>query len=421
MVSPGKAVEESSWRGVHYLLFASFSIGTTIEAYIYSLSYIATSWVEIPRVLLAVLAVWSPLWLLIGGMVAGPLSDHIGRRNTLFITLALYALGAIGLIFSSSYALLLISIGLLLFSSGGEYNTIMAATHELFPKKHRAKALFLELNFTNIGGSIAAVLALLELSSVLYQRIILGITLLLSIAVMFLIRLRVPESVMWLESKGKVAVAEEELKKYYSLEPQQDDLKKPSRVPPVWFRIFVGGAVGWAYTAGFSLIVLTLGPYFFPSLTDWLIFVFGLVAFASGFIGLIADKMPRRHLLLFSSAAVIITAYLFIPTLKLWLANIAIFWMLFVIVSAAINVFFLAEDTLKSEIWPTKRRGFYTALVRVISLGGSIPVLFLASNLPILEYMWIGIAIFSVGFIASLLWFFFGIETSGGRSVRIWD
>jgi len=35
--------------------------------------------------------------------------------------------------------------------------------------------------------------------------------------------------------------------------------------------------------------------------------------------------------------------------------------------------------------------------------------------------MWIGIAIFSVGFIASLLWFFFGIETSGGRSVRIWD
>jgi hypothetical protein len=95
--------------------------------------------------------------------------------------------------------------------------------------------------------------------------------------------------------------------------------------------------------------------------------------------------------------------------------------MLFVIVSAAINVYFLAEDTLKSEIWPTKRRGLYTALVRVISLGGSIPVLFLASNLPILEYMWIGIAIFSVGFIASLLWFFFGIETSGGRSVRIWD
>ncbi|MGC9211692.1 MAG: MFS transporter [Nitrososphaeria archaeon] len=421
MVSPGKAVEESQWKGVHSLLFASFSIGTTIEAYIYSLSYIATSWVTIPRVLLALLAIWSPLWLLIGGMVAGPLSDRIGRRNTLFITLALYALGAVGLIFSYSYILLLISIGLLLFSSGGEYNTILAATHELFPKNHRAKALFLELNFTNIGGSIAAVLALLEISSVLYQRIVLGITLLLSIVVMFIIRLKVPESVMWLESKGKLDQAQEELQKHYKIEPVQDDLKKPLKLPSIWFRIIVGGIIGWAYTAGFSLIVLTLGPYFFPSLTDWLILVFGLVAFASGFIGLVADRMPRKYMLLLSSLAVIISAYLFIPTLNIWLHNIAIFWALFVMVSVFINIYFLAEDTLKSEMWPTKRRGLYTAIVRVISLGGSIPVLFLTANLPILEYMWVGIAIFSAGFIVSVLWFFFGVETSQGRSVRIWD
>lgn len=421
MKSFGKAVEESEWKGVHYLLFTSFSIGTTIEAYIYSLSYIATGWVTIPRVLLALLAVWSPLWLLIGGMAAGPLADYIGRKNTLFITLALYAIGAIGLMFSYSYALLLLSIGLLLFSSGGEYNTILAATHELFPKKHRAKALFLELNFTNIGGSIAAILALLEVSSIFYQRIILGATLLLSIIIMFIIRLKLPESVMWLESKGKLNLAEEELQKRYSLEPKQDDLKKPLKVPPLWFRLFVGGIIGWAYTAGFSLIVLTLGPYFFPSLTDWLILIFGVVAFGAGFIGLIADKVPRRHMLLFSALAVIVASYLFIPTLNLWLHNIYLFWTLFVIVSVFINIYFLAEDTLKSEMWPTKRRGLYTAIVRVISLGGSIPVLFLTVNLPILEYMWVGIAIFSAGFLASLLWFFFGIETSQGKSVRIWD
>ena len=421
MISPGKAAEESRWTGVHYLLFAAFSIGTTIEAYIYSLSYIATGWVTVPRVLLALLAVWSPLWLLIGGIVAGPLSDHIGRKNTLFITLALYAVGAVGLIFSYTYAALLISIALLLFSSGGEYNTILAATHELFPKKHRGTALFLELNFTNIGGSIAAVLSLLEISSVFYQRVVLGITLLLSVLVMFVIRLKVPESVLWLESKGKIDRAQEELLKYYKAAPVQDDLKKPQRVPPLWLRLFVGGAVGWAYTAGFSLIVLTLGPYFFPSLTDWLILVFGLVAFASGFVGLIADRVSRRSMLLFSSIAVIITAFLFIPTLNIWLHNIAVFWALFVAVSVFINIYFLAEDTLKSEIWPSKRRGLYTAIVRVISLGGSVPVLFLTANLPILEYMWVGIAIFFIGFVASLIWFFFGIETSRGMSVRIWD
>ncbi len=416
-----RAVEDSEWRGVHWLLFLSFSIGTTIEAYIYSLSYIATGWVVVPRALLALLAIWSPLWLLIGGMVAGPLSDFIGRRNTLFITLALYALGALGLIFAYNYILLLISIGLLLFASGGEYNTILAATHELFPKKHRASAVFLELNFTNIGGSIAAILAILAIYSIFDQRAVLGITLLLSILAMFIIRLKVPESVMWLESRGKIKEGTRELEKFYRTKAQNDDLSRPSKLPSLWFRTIIGGALGWAYTAGFSLIVLTLGPYFFPSLTDWLILIFGFVAFIAGFIGLIADRISRKAMLIISSIGVVIIAYLFIPTLGLWLVNRLIFWVLFIAVSAFINIFFLAEDTLKSEIWPTRRRGLYTALVRVISLGGSIPVLYLVVNLPIIDYMWVGIGIFSVGVVASAFWYIFGIETSGGRSVRIWD
>ncbi|MGC8662017.1 MAG: MFS transporter [Nitrososphaeria archaeon] len=420
-MSLAKAVEETKWMGVHWLLFLSFSIGTTIEAYIYSLSYIATGWVVVPRVLVALLAIWPPLWLLLGGMVAGPLSDKIGRRNTLFITLGLYALGAIGLVFASNYILLLVSIGLLLFASGGEYNTILAATHELFPKRRRASALFLELNFTNIGGSIAAILALLAISSIFDQRAILGITLLLSIFTMFIIRLRVPESVMWLESRGRGESGTRELEKFYSAKARVDDLSKPSKMPSLWFRTFIGGALGWAYTAGFSLIVLTLGPYFFPSLTDWLIFTFGIVAFVAGFIGLVADRISRKSVLLASAISVLIVAYLFIPTMSLWLVNRLTFWVLFVAVSVFINIFFLAEDTLKSEIWPTRRRGMYTALVRVISLGGSIPVLFLVANLPIIDYMWVGIGIFSVGFIASVLWYIFGLETGRGRSVRIWD
>ncbi|MEM0146080.1 MAG: MFS transporter [Conexivisphaerales archaeon] len=420
-MSLSKAVEETKWKGIHWLLFISFSIGTTIEAYIYSLSYIATGWVVVPRVLLAVLAIWPPLWLLLGGIVAGPLADNIGRRNTLFITLGLYSLGAIGLIFAYNYILLLMSIGLLLFAAGGEYNTILAATHELFPKKQRASALFLELNFTNIGGSIAAILAILAISSIFDQRAFLGITLLLSIITMFIIRLRVPESVMWLESKGENVHGSRELEKFYNTKAKEDDLSKPSKVPSLWFRTFIGGALGWAYTAGFSLIVLTLGPYFFPHLTDWLILIFGAVAFLAGFIGLIADRVSRKAMLIISSISVLVVAYLFIPTLGLWLVNKFIFWVLFIAVSVFINIFFLAEDTLKSEIWPTKRRGMYTALVRVISLGGSIPVLFLVVNLPIIDYMWVGIGIFSIGFIASVFWYIFGIETSKGRSVRIWD
>ena len=420
-MNPAAEVEDLKWGPVHTLLFIAFSIGTAVEAYIYSLSYIATGWVTIPRTLLGLLAIWPPLWLLLGGAVSGPLADEIGRKKTLFITLAIYAVGATGLIFSFTYITILIFIGMLLFAAGGEYNTILTATHELFPRKYRSRALFLELNFTNIGGSIAAILALLAISSIFAQRAVLGVTLLISLLVIYVIRLRLPESVMWLESKGRFSSADTELKKYYGASPEKDTLVKPKKLPSLYFRIAVGGIIGWAYTAGFSLIVLTLGPYFFPSLTDWLIFVFGIVAFLAGFLGLVADKFSRKRFLLVSAVLVVVFAYLFIPTLKIWITNTFIFWFLFIGVSVFINIYFLAEDTLKSEIWATKRRGLYSAIVRVISLGGSIPVIFLAVNLPIVSYMWLGIGIFGTGLVASVAWYIWGIETSKGRSVRIWD
>ncbi|WP_201779489.1 MFS transporter [Acidiplasma cupricumulans] len=134
------------------------------------------------------------------------------KEKTLFITLGIYVIGAIGLIFSFTYITILIFVGLLLFAAGGEYNTILTATHELFPRRHRSRALFLELNFTNIGGSIAAILALLAISSIFDQRVLLGVTLLISILIMYIIRLRLPESVMWLEARGHINQAGDELK-----------------------------------------------------------------------------------------------------------------------------------------------------------------------------------------------------------------
>lgn len=414
-------VEDLNWSKVHSLLFLAFSIGALIEAYVYSLSYIATGWVVMPRSLLAILALCPPLWLLIGGAVSGPLADKVGRKKTLFITLAIYSLGALGLIFSYTYITILIFIGLLLFASGGEYNTILTATHELFPRKYRSRALFLELNFTNIGGSIAAILALLAISSIVAQRELLGITLLVSILIMYIIRLRLPESVMWLESKGEFNSAKSQLEKYYNATPEKNTIVKPTKLPSLKFRIIIGGIIGWAYTAGFTLIVLTLGPYFFPSLTEWLIFIFGVVAFIAGFIGLLADKFNRKRFLLISAILVVIFAYLFIPTLKIWIIHTLVFWFLFIGVSVFINIYFLAEDTLKSEMWPTRRRGLYSASVRVISLGGSIPVIFLVVNLPIVYYMWVGIGIFASGLAAAVAWYIWGIDTGKGKSVRIWD
>jgi hypothetical protein len=98
-----------------------------------------------------------------------------------------------------------------------------------------------------------------------------------------------------------------------------------------------------------------------------------------------------------------------------------LFWALFIVFSVLVNTYFLTEDVLKSEYWVTRRRGSLTALVRVISLGGSIPVIFLSSYLPIGTYLIVDTAIFGVGLAASLAWYLIGVETGRGVSVEAWD
>ena len=425
LIFVSSVIEESSWSLVHTIALVSFSLSTMIEAYIYSISYIATGWVSVPRYLTALLTIWPPLWLLIGGVTMGPLSDLIGRRNTLYLTLLMYIVGAIGLTIGGGYLTLLLFLSLLLMATGGEYNTVMVATHEYFPRRVRSRVVFLVLNFTNLGGALASALAFLNLSSVLMQRLAIGLTLVITVPILYVIRGMLPESVMWLEAVGKGDVAAGEVERFLKVNANGSSASMwpitTVNQPPMWLRVLVGGLIGWAYTAGFSLMALTLGPYFLPSLTNQLILVFSIASFASGIpISLLADSVSRRLLLLASSVGVSLTSLAIAITVNHWSSNLNLFWPLYITFSVLVNAYFLTEDTLKSEYWRVSRRGTFTALVRVISLGGSIPVIFTSAYIPINMYLIMDTAIFSVGTAASILWYIAGIETGRGVSVRVW-
>lgn len=406
---------------MHTWVFTAFCIGTLLEAYIYSLPYIATGWVTVPRYLDALISVWSPLWLLVGGIAAGPIADSIGRRNTFYVTLSTYVLGAAILIAITNLLGIFVSLAILLFAAGGEYNTILVSTHEIFPKKSRSRALFFELNFTNVGGIVATALAIASISSIPDDKLLLGSTIIAVAAVIFLVRLRLPESIMWLEKTRGEERAAEEYRTHYSDQAVAASADNAHlRRPGYGLRLVAGGVLGWSYTAGFSLGVLAIGPYFFPSLTDYLILISGISAFAGGFIGFLSDRLSRRSMLIYSMLGMILMTALFILTEKTWLADMLVFWALFVVLNVFINIFFLTEDTLKSEIWPVKGRGTFTGLVRVISLGGSIPVIFLASALPISQYLYAEMGVFAAGLAAAIAWRIWGVETGKGSSVLVW-
>lgn len=171
---------------------------------------------SVPREFTALLSIWPPLWLLVGGgAVMGPVADIIGRKRSLYLTLIMYVVGALGLVLSHDYSSLLIFLGMLLLATGGEYNIIMAASHEYFPRRYRSRAVFLILNFTNAGGALASLLAVMNISSPSLQRIAIGATILVAAPMLYILRTRLPESIRWLEFKGKVDDAINEATRHY--------------------------------------------------------------------------------------------------------------------------------------------------------------------------------------------------------------
>ncbi|MGC8569558.1 MAG: MFS transporter [Nitrososphaeria archaeon] len=420
-MSLSRIAEESPWTSTHALLLASFSVSSAVEAYVYSLPYIAETWASFSPPLLALFSAWAPLWILLGGAFAGPISDALGRKRAFYLTMTMYVAGGTALILSAGPLEILASLSVLLFAAGGEYQNVLVAAHELAPRRRRSAMLFLALNFTNLGGALAALLSLMSYTDPDHQRIVLGATVVISAALLAIMRNRMPESVAWLERKGRADEAEREIRRYYggisALSAQHERIE----LPGVLFRIAVGGLLGWSYTSVLSLVVLTLGPYFYPSMTDLIIFAAGISMFVSGLIGVVADRMSRKALLLASSILSLLTLTAMALTQDIWAENFILFIILLMLFSALLNVFFLSEDALKSEFWPTRRRGLYTSAVRIISLGGSIPVLVIAAGLSETEYFALAMLAMLVGVVCSVLWFRYGPETGRGASISSWD
>ncbi|WP_162008581.1 MFS transporter [Vulcanisaeta thermophila] len=413
--------EEMPWTKVHTLAFTALSLGTAVEAYVYSLAYLTVNWFPMPRWLLVVFSVWPLIWLSIGALVSGPMADALGRKRSLYITWSLYVIGTSLLILSLNAATLLASLSLLLMAVGGEYNTVLVVAHEIFPRRVRSRSFYLIMNFANLGGVIASLVTVVATSPTT-QRLALGLTLAVALIVIFIIRLRIPESIPWMEGKGLDAT--NELTRYFGdyvnrAGTWRGSNPKPSTARlPVWFRVIVGVVLSYSYVIGLSSIALTLGPYYFPSMTSWLIMAFSAASFASGFLGLWADSLSRRWLLLTSSALTTALMSTLILTSHYWRGHPWLFWTLYLLTSASMNVYWLSEDALKSEVWPTLRRGFFTALVRSLAFFLAIPTLALLAYLPLSTYLALSTALFGTSLLASAAWFVRGIETGKGVSVN---
>ncbi|MGH9063641.1 MAG: MFS transporter [Acidimicrobiales bacterium] len=435
------AARDERWTGTDTWLFVSFALGYTLEAYIFTLAPVATGWVKEPASLRSLLLSWAPIWLIIGIGIAGPLGDWLGRRRTFYLTMCCYGIGAIGLYFSSTYVLLLIFLAVLLAAAGGEMNMIMVAVHETMPTKHRSKAALLGVNFINLGGVIIAIVDLSSAAkSVNFQRDMVASALLGVLVVLLFARTRTPESPRWLVRRGRPERARAELIRFYgaeevlarrrAVERAQDKARaeatakaarsgsRPRRYPPIWLRLTAVIFVAFADTTGFGLLTYTLGPVHFPHLETDIILATTLAGFCFGFLGLLADRLSRRWLLLVGYAGSLVFTGIAWATESTWVKALALFWVLLVVLSVFANIAYITEDTLKGEVWPTRYRARFTALCRFISIGGYIGTIYWTSHFTTSGLIFFNTMVWVVGLIGALIWFFGGIETGKGTDIE---
>ncbi len=422
-----------SWTRVETWTFIAFGFGYLLESYIFGLGSIATSWYHIPSTFLkSLLLAWAPIWLIIGIIVSGPLSDRLGRKNTFTITMTLYGLGGVGIYFSNTYVLVLVFLSMLLFAAGGEMNTIMVATHEMMPREHRGKASMLQLNFINVGGIVLALVSILAAhaynQNVGFQRGMISITALVVLVVLIFSRARIPESIRWLMKKGRQAEAEAQVQRYYGYDlatwlELRAPKKRATPTTPIkrvglGLRFYASTSAAFGNTAGFGLMTYVLGPRFFSSDTAAILLVADGVQLLAGFFGLMADRVSRRWMFFASTTLTFFVTVVVWILEGAWSKNLTFFFILLVILNLFNSVAYLTEDTVKGEIWPTDRRGTYTAVVRFISIGVYAGTIFVTEHFSLRGTVLFNAVVWFVAALGTFVWLLKGVESGAGASVE---
>jgi MFS family permease len=364
--------------------------------------------------------------------VAGPLSDRVGRKTTFYITMSLYGIGAIGLVFSFTYWLILIFLALMLFAAGGEMNTIMTASHEVMPARHRSKTMMLEINGINLGSLILAAVSLLSAyKGITFERGMIAATFIVVLAVLFFARTRTPESIRWLRAKGLTQRADAEIAKFYgadeyrardasaAAETRAAQAKGAVKTVSIGLRLVVISCLAFAGTTGFGLLTYVLGPAHFPKLTAAILLVASVTGFVSGFYALWAERWSRKKMLLVGYCGTFLATLIIALTTSAWAASAALFFFLLVVLNVFSNVSYLSQDTLKGEVWPTNRRGTYTAVVRFVGIGLYIPTIYLTQSFSLNAFVLFSLGVWAVGALASIVWAARGVETGSGVSLDV--
>lgn len=439
-----EVIEESRWTRANTWTFVSFAIGVMMQASFYSWAYLATGWYTIAVTNAAftyLLLVWPGIFFIVGIVFMGVLADRIGRKTAFFVTMGLYFLSALGILLAFNYYLVLVFIALSQIAGGGETNTVIAAIPEMFPTRIRAKVLYLVYSFVSIGPAIFAAIDFLSISSqITFQRELVAASAMPLLVILLASRYKMPESIRWLEAKGRKRDAGATAQKYYGVGPSparsssvatdagnagtpattSARLVAPLKSPSISLRLVAITCMTIANVIGFGLFVFSMGPIYFSSITSQIIFVSDAIeAVVTIAFAFYVDRISRRWNIFGFYIGTLVMAVVIAGTVSQWSTSVDLFWAYVGVFNVFLALGYAALNTLKGEIWPTGRRALYTGAVRIVAYTLNVPATLALAYLDITGFAYLNVLLWVVGVAGALIWLRYGRETGRYSSVTV--
>lgn len=362
--------------------FWALALGLFLNAYSYGVAAVALTWIPPGPWTRTLLLVWAPVGLSAGIAVGGILADQLGRQTMLRWGPLGYLVGGASLLAGNGLGPALLGSGVLILTAGVESNTILTYSQELIPLRIKRQTMYAELNFVNMGG-----LALAALAFVSHQwgphLLRPGMTVLpMGLAILsFGLRRPLPESQLWAKSLAH---------------PETFRLPADLRL-----RLLVAAGFSFANTAGFSLLTYAFGAEFLPRHFHHLLLVSTATAFAVGLSARWLGRLTPNTILLggYGTALAAAIALAVVQT-----PGHSSFWPILFVLSAFTSMSYLAEDTFKTDAWPSRIRSRMIGLVRVAGLISYAILLSLVHGAPVHIFLRIVAGVWALGFLSALVW-----------------
>ncbi|MBO0810553.1 MAG: MFS transporter [Microlunatus sp.] len=392
----------------------------------------ALSFLPLPTVL-------NLLGYVIGTLVLSPISDRIGRRNMLLITMLITGLGSLYTALSPDFVNFTISRIITGIGIGADLAIVNTYIGEVSPKNARAKFTTVIFIMSALGAFLGIWLGLflttpsepwptgLPFAVGLAHgwRWMYAIGAILAL-IAILLRLQLPESARWLLHRGRQQEAEsitsgmeQRAARNGELDPPRKDevpthWPPPRRVPyadiflhPVYLRRvillfcmwFFGYITVYAYAAGFTSIFTSLK--FSPPEAGVIAAVgtFGFVGVAVA-MSFLVEKLERRYWLPIATVVTFIGAFL----IAFAGSSIVADFIGAILIFAGFNLWVSPTYALTAEHFPTRARSTGFAIVDGVGhIGGGIGILILAPLIPHLSVLWALMLVSCFLIIASVL------------------